>query len=59
LVEEGNGRLRLSLAPEDDCDLATGVDRLGARRIDTERGDVTWARLVDPDGNEFRMSLEP
>lgn len=52
----GRQRLHFDLAPPADGDLQAEVDRLlslGATRIDIGQGDVDWAVLADPDGNEF------
>lgn len=58
-VPEGKtvkNRLHLDLRPPDGSDQATELARLlgmGARRVDVGQGDVTWAVLADPEGNEF------
>jgi catechol 2,3-dioxygenase-like lactoylglutathione lyase family enzyme len=52
----GKNRLHLDIAPQDDGDLRSEVDRLvalGATRIDIGQGDVEWFVMADPDGNEF------
>ena len=52
----GKGRVHLDLAPDADDDLTAEVDRLlalGATHADIGQGDVEWAVLADPDGNEF------
>jgi catechol 2,3-dioxygenase-like lactoylglutathione lyase family enzyme len=52
----GKNRLHLHLAPPVHGDQLAGVDRLlslGATRIDIGQGDVDWAVMADPDGNEF------
>ena len=54
--KRGKNRLHLDLAPYPDGDRATEVARLialGARSVDIGQGDVPWAVLADPDGNEF------
>ena len=48
-------RLHLDIVP-DHGDQGAEVDRLvalGATRVDIGQGDVDWAVLADPDGNEF------
>jgi hypothetical protein len=52
-------RLHLDIAPTHDTDQRVEVDRLislGATRIDIGQGDVDWAVMADPDGNEFCLS---
>lgn len=52
----GKNRLHLDIAPLADGDQQAEVDRLvslGATRIDIGQGDVPWAVMADPDGNEF------
>ncbi len=52
----GKNRLHIDLAPPGDADHATEVQRLldlGATRADIGQGDVPWAVLADPEGNEF------
>jgi Glyoxalase-like domain len=57
-VPEGKtvkNRLHLDLRPV-GCSHAEEVERLvglGARRADIGQGDVAWAVLADPEGNEF------
>jgi predicted enzyme related to lactoylglutathione lyase len=49
-------RLHLDIAPPEHGDQRAEVDRLislGATRIDIGQGDVDWAVMADPDGNEF------
>jgi catechol 2,3-dioxygenase-like lactoylglutathione lyase family enzyme len=49
-------RLHFDLAPAADGDQATEVERLvslGATRIDTGQGEVSWVVMADPDGHEF------
>lgn len=49
----GKNRLHLDLRPDDhDTELAR-VLALGATRADIAQGDVPWAVLHDPEGNEF------
>jgi Glyoxalase-like domain len=48
-------RLHLDLRPV-GCSHAEEVERviwLGARRVDIGQGEVPWAVLADPEGNEF------
>lgn len=57
-AKHAKGRLHLDLAPQVGDDHATEVDRLlalGARHLDIGQGDVPWAVLADPDGNELCM----
>jgi predicted enzyme related to lactoylglutathione lyase len=52
----GKNRLHVHLAPPVLGDQQAEVDRLvslGATRIDIGQGDVSWAVMADPDGNEF------
>ncbi len=52
----GKNRLHLDLAPSPGSDLEAEVQRLvdmGATRADIGQGDVPWAVLADPEGNEF------
>jgi predicted enzyme related to lactoylglutathione lyase len=49
-------RLHFDLAPPVHGDQQAEVDRLvclGATRIETGRGEVSWVAMADPDGNEF------
>jgi catechol 2,3-dioxygenase-like lactoylglutathione lyase family enzyme len=49
-------RLHLDLATPEGGDQRAEVERLlslGAKRIDIGQGEVSWAVMVDPDGNEF------
>jgi hypothetical protein len=53
----GTDRQHFDLAPADG-DQQAEVERLvslGANRVDTGRGDVSWAVMADPDGHEFRV----
>ena len=55
-AKTGKNRVHLDIAPPPDGDQAAEVERLialGARRIDIGQGDVSWAVLTDPEGNEF------
>lgn len=46
-------RLHIDLAPDDfDAELER-ILALGAIRVDIGQGDVSWAVLADPEGNEF------
>ena len=55
----GKNRLHLDLRPDDhDAELAR-VLALGARRTDIAQGDVPWAVLADPEGNEFCILGSP
>ncbi|HEV2782972.1 MAG TPA: VOC family protein [Actinophytocola sp.] len=57
----GKNRLHLDLAsssPEHQNEIVTKALDLGARRADIGQGDVPWAVLTDPEGNEFCV-LEP
>lgn len=52
----GKNRLHLDIAPPEHGDQRAEVDRLvalGAARIDIGQGEVDWAVMADPDGNEF------
>ncbi|HCT79296.1 MAG TPA: bleomycin resistance protein [Micromonosporaceae bacterium] len=52
----GKDRLHFDLAPSVNRDRQAEVDRLlslGATRIDTGQGEVSWVAMADPDGNEF------
>lgn len=56
VAQSGKNRLHLDLAPHAADDHATEVERLialGASGTDIGQGDVPWAVLADPDGNEF------
>lgn len=56
LPKTGKNRLHFDLAPPVDGDQQAEVDRLislGATRIDIGQGEVSWAVMADPDGNEF------
>jgi predicted enzyme related to lactoylglutathione lyase len=59
--KEGKNRLHLDLlAPAGDVEAE--VRRLvarGARRVDIGQGDVPWAVLADPEGNEFCVLPSP
>ena len=52
----GKNRLHLDLLPPSGIDQQDEIDRLidlGATPINIGQGDVTWAVMADPDGNEF------
>jgi len=52
----GKNRLHLDIAPPDQVDQRSEVDRLvslGATRIDIGQGEVEWVVMADPDDNEF------
>jgi predicted enzyme related to lactoylglutathione lyase len=52
----GKNRLHLNIAPPDNIDQRSEVNRLvalGARRIDIGQGEVDWVVMADPDDNEF------
>ena len=54
----GRNRLHFDLAPPTQGDQRAEADRLislGATRIDTGEGEVSWVMMADPDGNEFRV----
>jgi Glyoxalase-like domain len=61
--EEQRGRDRVhldlrSLSHQDQEDLVSVLEELGARRVDIGQGDVPWVVLADPEGHEFCV-LEP
>src|SRR3712207_733075 len=56
MPETGTNRLHVDLAPPVPGGQQAEVERLislGATRIDSGQGDVSWMVLADPDGNEF------
>ncbi len=56
MPKTGKNRLHLDLAPPASGNQQAEVDRLvslGATRIDTGQGEVSWVAMADPDGNEF------
>jgi catechol 2,3-dioxygenase-like lactoylglutathione lyase family enzyme len=58
----GKSRLHLDLAPADDSDQQSEVDRLlalGATTLDLGQGDVDRVVLADPDGREFCVLSRP
>lgn len=52
-------RLHLDFRPDDHSREVERALALGARRIDVGQGDVTWAVLADPEGNEFCILSSP
>ena len=46
-------RLHLDLNPDDHESEVQRLLDLGATRVDIGQGDVPWAVLADPEGNEF------
>jgi hypothetical protein len=49
-------RVHLDLASSSDehqVSLVARLEQLGARRLDIGQGDVSWAVMADPNGNEF------
>jgi predicted enzyme related to lactoylglutathione lyase len=55
-AKSGRNRLHLDIAPPAGGDQQAEVERLvslGATRIDIGQGEVDWAVMADPDGNEF------
>jgi len=55
-VPEGKSiknRLHLDLAPDDQRAEVGRLLSLGARRVDIGQGEVSWAVMADPEGNEF------
>ena len=59
-AKAGKNRLHLDLRPDDhEAELARLL-ALGARRADIgQPGDVSWAVLLDPEGNEFCLLAQP
>jgi catechol 2,3-dioxygenase-like lactoylglutathione lyase family enzyme len=58
MSKTGKNRLYFDLAPSIHGDHQTEVGRLlalGATQVDVGQGDVGWAVLADPDGNEFSV----
>jgi Glyoxalase-like domain len=56
LPRTGKDRLHFDLAPLPDGDQHAEVERLvslGATRVRTGQGEVSWVVLADPDGHEF------
>ncbi len=53
----GKGRVHLDLEAGGDLDVEVArLLALGATRADIGQGDVAWAVLADPDGNEFCLT---
>jgi predicted enzyme related to lactoylglutathione lyase len=46
-------RLHLDLNPDDHEREVQRLLELGAMRVDIGQGDVSWAVMADPEGNEF------
>jgi predicted enzyme related to lactoylglutathione lyase len=59
-AKAGKNRLHLDLRPDDhEAELARLL-ALGARRADVgQPDDVSWAVLLDPEGNEFCLLAQP
>lgn len=55
----GKNRLHLDLRPDDHAAELVRLLGLGARRADIDQGDVPWAVLRDPEGNEFCLLGSP
>ena len=56
MPKTGKSRLRFDLAPPVNGDQQGEASRLvdlGATRIDTGQGEVSWVAMADPDGREF------
>lgn len=56
MPKTGKSRLRFDLAPPvhgDQQGEASRLVDLGATRIDTGQGEVSWVAMADPDGREF------
>ena len=56
MPKTGKSRLRFELAPPvhgDQQGEASRLVDLGATRIDTGQGEVSWVAMADPDGREF------
>ena len=49
----GKNRLHLDLYSDDQAGEVERLLGLGARRVDIGQGEVPWAVLADPEGNEF------
>ncbi|MFN8022771.1 MAG: VOC family protein [Acidimicrobiales bacterium] len=52
-AKQGKNRLHLDLRPDDQEAEVERLLALGAQRVDIGQGDVTWAVMADPEGNEF------
>jgi len=46
-------RVHLDFRPDDQAAEVERLIALGASRVDIGQGDVSWAVLADPEGNEF------
>ena len=57
--KKDKNRLHLDFRPDDHGREVERAIALGARRIDVGQGDVTWAVLADPEGNEFCILSSP
>jgi hypothetical protein len=60
-VPEGKvvkNRLHLDLRPDDQAAEVARLEAFGARRVSVGQGEVSWAVMADPEGNEFDV-LEP
>jgi predicted enzyme related to lactoylglutathione lyase len=56
MPKTGKNRLHFDLAPPSEGDQQAEVDRLvslGATRLGTGEGEVSWVVMADPDGHEF------
>ena len=54
--KHSKNRVHLDVAPFAETDHQAEVERLvalGARPVDIGQGDVPWAVMADPEGNEF------
>jgi catechol 2,3-dioxygenase-like lactoylglutathione lyase family enzyme len=55
----GKNRLHLDLRPQDQAAEVARLQGLGARPVDIgQGGQISWAVLADPDGNEFCVLRE-
>ncbi len=52
-AKAAKNRLHFDFRPVDHDDEVARLLELGATRIDIGQGDVSWAVLADPEGNEF------
>jgi hypothetical protein len=53
VVRSEIGQVEIGPWEREPADLAERVLELGARRADMGQGQVPWAVLADPEGNEF------
>ena len=51
--KQGKNRLHIDFRPDDQGAEIERLLALGATRVDVGQGDVLWAVLADPEGNEF------